>query len=94
MAYRYADGHACEGRDRAKWRFLACLAIGAAIGAPAGVKVGRAVVGYACGRPNAGNLCGFIPSLFIPGYMFIGAVLGALGTALVMMVAARFLHSR
>ena len=78
MNFSYSDTHVCEGRDYTKVWFMVFVACGALAGGPLGLWYGRTIIGRACEKPNASNLCGFVPSYFVPGYVVIGAVIGAL----------------
>ena len=57
---------------------MAAVAGGALVGGPFGLLYGQLIVRTACDTPDASNLCGLVPSYFIPGYVLIGAVVGAL----------------
>jgi len=81
MPFSYTETHVCEGRDKTKIWLLALVAVGALVGAPLGRLYGLSVIGQACDRPGAGNLCGMIDSFALPFYVVIGAVIGAAAAA-------------
>ena len=78
MTFAYSETHVCEGRDYAKVWSMVSIAGGALIGGPLGLLYGLSIIRQACDKPDASNLCGFTPSYFVPGYVLIGAVIGAL----------------
>src|SRR2546430_916228 len=76
MNFAYSEPHVCEGRDYTKVWSIVSIAGGALIGGPFGLLYGLSIVRQACDKQDAGNLCGFVPSYFVPGYVLIGAVIG------------------
>ena len=78
MNVTYSEADVCERRDYAKVWLMVSVAGGALVGGPLGLLYGRSIVGQACDKPDASNLCGLVPSYFVPGYVLIGAVIGAL----------------
>ena len=66
-----------DGFDRTKLAAAVSVAAGALLGGFAGFEGGRFTIREACARPDAGNLCGLMPSYFVPGFVVIGAVVGA-----------------
>ena len=71
-----AGEHWCNDNTRV-WSMVS-VAVGALVGGPLGLLYGRSKVLKACAQSDASNLCGLIPSYFVPGYVLIGAVTGAL----------------
>jgi cell division protein FtsX len=89
LNFAYSDTHVCEGRDYTKvWSFVT-VAGGALVGGPLGFLYSRSMVRQACEKPDASNLCGFVPSYFVPGDILIGAVIGALVAGLAAMLFMR-----
>jgi hypothetical protein len=78
MNFAYSEPHACERTDHRKVWIAVLVTIGALVGGAAGRSWGLSIVSTACDRPDAGNLCGLVPSSFVPGYVLIGGLLGAL----------------
>jgi len=90
MSFSYTEPHVCEGRDYTKLWSIVVAAGGALVGAPVGVLCGNSLIRAACAKPDAGNLCGLVPSFFVPGYAIVGASLGALAaSALVIVIVHR-----
>ncbi len=87
-SFDYAEPHVCAGRDYRKvWAVVAAV-VAALLGYRFGLAIGRSGIAAACSAPNAGNLCGLIPSFFVPAYEVIGAGLGAFAGALLAIVIA------
>jgi hypothetical protein len=79
-----------DGYDRTKRAAMVSVAAGALFGGFAGLEGARFTIREACARPDAGNLCGLMPSYFVPGFVVIGAVVGAcLATVAVVIVVGR-----
>jgi hypothetical protein len=97
MSLTYTDDHVCEGRDHTKLWLLASVAGGAFVGASLGLlrdlSISRQVLRGACGQPGAGNLCGFPAFTATPGvfpiYTALGAVIGAMVAAVVIIAVMR-----
>ncbi len=81
ISFSYAETHVCEGTDRSKVWLIAAVGVGALAGAPFGRLFGNYIIGLACNRPDAGNLCGLFASLMVPVLVVAGAVVGASITA-------------
>ena len=77
MTFAYSEPHVCDGRDYTKVWLMLSVAAGALVGGASGLWYGVSVIGQACKKPDAGNLCGMVPSYFVPGHGLIGAVVGA-----------------
>jgi len=65
-------------RDYTKGWLMTAVAAGALVGGLSGYLYGLSVIRQACDTPDASNLCGLVPSYFVPGYVLVGAVSGAL----------------
>ncbi len=90
MNVAYSETHVCEGRDFSKIWLMVSVAAGALVGGPLGLSWSLSIVRQACDKPDASNLCGLAPSYFVPGYVLIGAVIGALiATAAVILFMGR-----
>jgi hypothetical protein len=76
--------------DYGKLWLMAAVVAGASLGAVLGYLGGFRLVRAACETPDAGNLCGFIPSFFAPAFVVVGAGVGAFAA----MLGVIFLMSR
>jgi hypothetical protein len=89
MTFAYSETHVCAGRDYTKVWLVGSVVGGALVGATLGLLSGPLAVRQVCDRPGASNLCGLLPSLFLPGYVLIGAVTGALVAAAAVILVVR-----
>jgi hypothetical protein len=89
IAYTYAGGHVCQGRDKTKVWLLTSVAAGAVGGGLLGRIYGNRVLAQVCDAPDAGNLCGLFSAPTVPLYVGIGAVVGAFVGALVLVIVLR-----
>ena len=79
-----------RSNDDTKVWSIVFVAVGALVGGSLGLLYGGSIVRKACAQSDARNLCGLIPSYVVPGYVLIGAVLGALAaTAAVFLSISR-----
>jgi len=91
MSFSYAESHVCDGRDKSKFWLVVAVASGALAGAPFGRWFANYIVGLACNRPDARNLCGLFAAPMAPVFVIAGAVVGAsiMTVALTIILARR-----
>jgi len=99
MTFTYIEDHVCEGHDHTKIWLLVAVAGGALVGGPLGLLVGslygQYVIGQACSKPGATNLCGLSSSFAVPSYLVLGVALGAvLGAAIAAIVITAVMGRR